>query len=46
MKYNIISNASCQLDSHTIFNKINCAMFKKIVKMHEKKCENGHCGTY
>ena len=28
MKYNIISNASCQLHIHTIFNKINCAMFK------------------
>ena len=36
MKYIPISNASYQLHIHIIFNKINCAIFQKIVKMHEK----------
>ena len=36
MEYIPISSASYQLHIHTIFNKINCAMFQKIVKMHEK----------
>ena len=31
MRYIPLSNASYQLHIHIIFNKINCAMFQKIV---------------